>query len=262
MPDAPEKVAETLEQSDQDTPDDKLRLRGGSPNFTVWQRAQIFLAAWIGYFAVLLIGRSLRWHVEGWEHWEAARKMGKGFILTLWHREIFAGTWFWRKRGMVVMTSRNFDGEYIARILVKHGYGAARGSSSRGAVPALAEMVRSMRDGRDTAFTIDGPRGPRFVAKLGSVQLAKATGAAILCCHVAPRRAYTFRKSWDLFQVPYPFCKTAVFLAPPIIVSRDADDEEQARKLREVQSTLEGLQRRGKEWVEKSRKQKSETGNH
>ena len=139
-------------------------------------------------------------------------------VYTCWHREIFAGTWFWRKRGIVAMASQNFDGEYIARILQKHGYGAARGSSSRGGERALAEMIRCLRQGLDTVFTIDGPRGPRFVAKPGSVQLAKATGAAILCFHAAVRHALVFRKSWDLTEFPFPFTRAAMFVAPPIFV--------------------------------------------
>ncbi|MBZ5565509.1 MAG: DUF374 domain-containing protein [Acidobacteriia bacterium] len=108
-------------------------LRENPRVFTRWQRAQIFLASWTGYLAVWLVGCTLRWQVFGWENWEAARKLGKGLIYTFWHREIFSACWFWRKRGIVVMTSQNFDGEYIARIIQRHGYGAARGSSSRGA---------------------------------------------------------------------------------------------------------------------------------
>ena len=121
--------------------------------------------------------------------------VGKGLVYTFWHREIFSATWFWRKRGIVVMASQNFDGEYITRILQKHGYGAARGSSSRGGERALVEMVRCLRQGLETAFTIDGPRGPRFVAKPGSVQLAKATGAAILCFHAAVAPPWCFEKA-------------------------------------------------------------------
>jgi len=209
---------------------------------------QIFLASWLGYFAVLLIGRSLRWEVFGWENWEAARRFGKGLIYTFWHREIFAATWFWRKRGIVVMTSQNFDGEYIARIIQMHGYGAARGSSSRGGGRALVEMVRGHRQGLDTAFTIDGPRGPRFVAKAGSVLLAKATGAPVFCFHAAARRRVVFRRSWDLTEFPLPFSRAAVFIAPPIMVPPDADRDEQARKLEEVQSALDELRRRAEQW--------------
>src|SRR3990172_4704675 len=143
-------------------PDDIGSLLAENPRkFTLWQRFQIWVATLAGTLTVECVGRTLRLKVFGWENWEAARKLGKGLIYTFWHREIFAATWFWRKRGIVVMTSRNFDGEYIARIIRWHGYGAARGSSSRGAGRALVEMVRSHRQGRDTGFTIDGPRGPR-----------------------------------------------------------------------------------------------------
>ncbi len=217
--------------------------------FALWQQFQIRLATLLGYFAVLLIGRSLRWTIMGWESFEAALRTGQPPIFTFWHREIFSATWFWRRRGIVVMTSQNFDGEYIARIIQKHGYGAARGSSSRGATRALKAMIRVMRRGKPTAFTIDGPRGPRFVAKPGSILLAKATGAPIVCFHIAPRHAYTFRRSWDQFQIPYPFSAVAIFIAPPIMVSRRADEEEQARKLAEVQAALDGLVRRGDTWL-------------
>ena len=230
------------------TTDSPLLLPRPPRSFTFWQRAQIFLASWAGYLAVLAIGRSLRWEVFGWRNWEAARRGGKGIIYTFWHREIFAATWFWRKRGIVVMTSQNFDGEYNARIIQKHGYGAARGSSSRGAGRALGEMIRCHRRGLDTAFTIDGPRGPRFVAKRGSVLLAKATGGAILCFHAVARRRYVFRKTWDMTEFPLPFSRAAVFIAPPIVVPRHAGEAELARKLQEVQSALDDLRRRAEEW--------------
>jgi len=226
----------------------QLHLQASPRGFTRWQRVQILLATWIGYFALLLIGRSLRWETFGWGNWESARQMGKGLVYTCWHREIFAGSWFWRKRGIVVMASQNFDGEYITRILQKHGYGAARGSSSRGGGKALAEMIQCLRQGLDAVLTIDGPRGPRFVAKPGSVQLAKATGAAILCFHAAVRHAFVFRKSWDLTEFPFPFTRAAMFVAPPIFIPQDANRAEQARKLQQVQSTLDELRSRAEKW--------------
>jgi lysophospholipid acyltransferase (LPLAT)-like uncharacterized protein len=228
--------------------DSQLRLKGSPRNFTLWQRVQIFVATWMGYIALLLVGRSLRWETFGWGNWDSARQMGKGLVYTCWHRQIFAGTWFWRQRGIVAMASQNFDGEYITRILQKNGYGVARGSSSRGGAKALVEMVRCHRQGLDTVFTIDGPRGPRFVAKPGSVQLAKATGAAILCFHSAVRPSFVFQKSWDRTEFPFPFSRAAMFLAPPIFVPRDADRAEQARKLQQVQAILDELRGRAEQW--------------
>ncbi|MBI4165805.1 MAG: lysophospholipid acyltransferase family protein [Acidobacteria bacterium] len=262
----PERSAPIAEKPQSSTDGDNAPGLGENPrSFTLWQRVQIATATLVGTLAVEFVGRTLRIEVFGWQNWEAARALGKGLIYTFWHREIFAATWFWRKRGIVVMTSRNFDGEYIARIIRGQGYGAARGSSSRGAGRALVEMVRAHRAGRDSAFTIDGPRGPRFVAKRGAVILSRSTGAAILCFHIAVRRAFVFRKSWDQTQFPLPFTRAAVFIAPPIVVSAQATDAEQDAKQQEVQRTLDELRARGEQWLAgkepETGKSKLETGN-
>jgi lysophospholipid acyltransferase (LPLAT)-like uncharacterized protein len=250
MANASEKLGNmATERAGDGAQDNGVELAENPREFTRWQRFQILIASWIGYLAVLLIGWTLRWHVEGWENWEAANRAGKGIIYTFWHREIFSACWFWRRRGIVVMTSQNFDGEYIARIIKMHGYGASRGSSSRGAGRALVEMARCLRSGRDAAFTIDGPRGPKFVAKRGSVILSRSTGASILCFHVALRSAYVFSKTWDQTQFPHPFSRAAIFIAPPIVVPEGADEEEQNRKQEEVQKALDDLRRRGEAWV-------------
>src|SRR5215469_11436861 len=132
------------------------------------------------YVVILMFGSTIRWEVRGFEHLDSIHERGLRAIFTFWHPCIFPATWFWRNRGIVVMTSRSFDGEYIARFIQRFGYGAARGSSSRGATGAVVEMVRLMRAGCPTAFTIDGPRGPRYVAKMGAVLLAKKTGNPVL----------------------------------------------------------------------------------
>jgi lysophospholipid acyltransferase (LPLAT)-like uncharacterized protein len=225
--------------------------------FSRWQRLQIFLATWLGYFAVLFIGRSLRWEVFGWENYEAARKLGKSLVFTFWHCEIFPAICFWRKRDILVMVSQNFDGEYIARIIRKHGYGVARGSSSRSASRVLVEMIRELRKRREVAVTPDGPRGPRHVAKPGFVLLSKATGAAILCFHIVSQRDWVLTKSWDRTEIPQPFTEAALFIAPPIVVPGDADEEEQERKQREVQEVLDGLVLQGDEWLTGTGKTKS-----
>src|ERR1043166_14078 len=111
------------------------------------------------------------------------------------------------------MTSMNQDGEAIAQCIERFGYGAARGSSSRGGFRALAEMARDIRQGRDAAFTIDGPRGPRYIAKQGPILLGFKTGAAVFCFHIALKRKIQL-KSWDEFQIPLPFTSAVVLMAP------------------------------------------------
>ena len=249
MLDPPDKTIMEMESSPSPASAADLQLPDNPCAFTFWERVKIFLASRIGYFVVLLVGRSLRWEVVGWENWEAARRIGKGLVYVFWHREIFSATWFWRKRGIVVMSGWNFDAQCTAQLIHLHGYRTARGSSSRGAGRALVAMIRALRMGSDTAFSIDGPRGPRFIAKPGPVLLAKASGAAILCFHIAQRSAYVFKKTWDLTQIPYPFSRAAIFIAPPILVEGAAGKAEQARKFQEMQETLDALRRRGEEWT-------------
>ena len=194
------------------------------------------------FFLIKVIGRTIRWQVEGWENWEAATREGQLPIYTFWHNRVFLATYFWRKRRIVVMTSQSFDGEYIARFIQRFGYGAARGSSTRGAVGAIIEMTRLMRAGCPTAFTIDGPKGPRYVAKMGAVLLAKKTGQPILPFTITARH-WEAKKSWDGFQVPLPFARACVRIASPIYVSNDADDTALETKRDELQSALDEINR-------------------
>src|SRR5262247_2087118 len=138
------------------------------------------------------------------------------------------------------MTSISMDGEAIAQCIQRFGYGAARGSSSRGGFRALAEMAGEIRKGRDTAFTIDGPRGPRYVAKQGPVLLALKTGAAIFCFHISMKHKIQLH-SWDQFQVPLPFTKALVLQAAPIWVTPDASEAHLRDLQQQLQTTLDNL---------------------
>ena len=192
------------------------------------------------FFLIKMIGQTIRWRVEGWENWEAATRDGQLPIYSFWHNRVFLATYFWQKRRIVVMTSQSFDGEYIARFIQRFGYGAARGSSTRGAVGAIVEMARLMRSGCPTAFTIDGPKGPRYVAKMGAVLLAKKTGQPILPFTITARH-WEAKKSWDGFQVPFPFACARVRIAPPIYVSADTDDAALDAKRNELQAALDEI---------------------
>jgi len=195
-----------------------------------------------------LLGRTIKFEIEGWENWEAASTEGKIPIYVFWHNRVFLSTYFWRRRRIVVMTSQSFDGEYIARFIQRFGYGAARGSSTRGATGAVVEMVRLMRAGCPTAFTIDGPKGPVYVAKMGAVLLAKKTGHPILPFAITAERFWKAKKSWDRFQVPKPFSRARVEIAPPIFVAPDADDKELNVKRDELQRALDKITERGERW--------------
>jgi len=208
--------------------------------YSFWERLMIRVADLAFYIAISAIGRTLRWEVIGQEHLDAATASGSIPIYCLWHDRIFAGTYFLRDRGIVVITSQSRDGEYIARFLKRFGFGTIRGSSTRGGVRALVEMIREMRRGSAMAFTVDGPRGPRYEAKKGAVLLAKKTGNPMIAFSVECDRFWTV-KSWDRLQIPVPFSRARFILDAPIYVSEDAAEADIEGKRNELQRSLDGL---------------------
>ena len=188
------------------------------------QRARAAAIAAAGYPVVALLGRTLRWTVAGYEHYEALERAGRQPIFAFWHGRILAATWFWRRRGIVVMTSSNFDGEWIARIIRRFGYGTARGSTSRGGRRALAQLRRDVRGGRPAAFTVDGPRGPLRSVQPGAVWLARLTGSPILPFHIEAHPCWT-AGSWDRAQIPKPFARAAIAIGRPVPPPRPGDGD-------------------------------------
>lgn len=214
------------------------------------QRIVIRLAAWAFYLLIKIIGRTIRFETEGWENWEKIQSGGNKPIMTFWHNRIFPATYFFRNRGIVVITSQSFDGEYIARFIQKFGYGAVRGSSTRGGVGALVEMIRLMRENLPMGFTIDGPKGPRYVAKKGACLLAKKTGNPLMPFSVEVEK-YWEVKSWDRMQIPKPFSRAKILIAEPIFVPKDANEQEIEAKREELQKELDRLVEIGEQWRER-----------
>src|SRR6476659_2413552 len=164
------------------------------------KRLKARLIASVGYRVIAALGATLRWKTEGLEHLERVVASGRQPIMAFWHGRILPATYYFRRRGIVVITSENFDGEWIAGIIERFGYGTARGSTSRGARKALLQLRRSLAAGRPAGFTLDGPRGPARVSQAGAVWLAKATGSPVLPFHLEASSHWSLR-SWDRTQI-------------------------------------------------------------
>ncbi len=207
--------------------------------FTLRQRFVIWMASWAGFVAIRLIAPTLRYTVSAEEGGPPEGNL-RPAIYVFWHRCVFTAAWHFRAREIAVMTSRSFDGEYIARIIEKFGYSAVRGSSSRGAVRALLGMHKIIDAGRTVAFTIDGPRGPKYVAKPGPVLLARNTGVPVMCFHIALENPWIL-PSWDDFMIPKPFSRALVRIGKLIRVPEDADSAALERYHADMQATLDRI---------------------
>ena len=209
---------------------------------TVGQRLKASLIAAVASPLIAALCRTYRWKVEGADQYAAVLASGRQPILALWHGRILPGLHYFRGRGIVVLTSQNFDGEWIARILRRFGFGTARGSTSRGGVRALVQLRREMAGGRPAAFTVDGPRGPARVVQPGVAFLAGATGNPVLPYHIEASRQWTLR-SWDRTQIPKPFSTVALVVGAPIEVA-STDEGDVASAVATVSQSLTVLEGR------------------
>jgi lysophospholipid acyltransferase (LPLAT)-like uncharacterized protein len=201
------------------------------PDLPWSRRIQIPIIAAAVYSVIRILGPTLRYEVLGWQNAERVHASGKRCIWAFWHRIIIPIVWWHRNHGVVVMNTTAFDGQWTRKVIEWLGFGTAQGSSSRGGLRGLAVMARRLEEGVDCAFTIDGPRGPRYVAKPGPVSRGK-----------------TFEKTWDHFLLPAPFAQAVILFAPPIYVSPDANAELLESKHAEMQSALERVRDIAESW--------------
>jgi lysophospholipid acyltransferase (LPLAT)-like uncharacterized protein len=230
-------------------PDDKNRYYqfADLSIYSFKERLTIRMVDWACFVMMNLIGMTIRFEVEGREKLDSIIASGKLPIWAFWHDRIFLSTYYFRGRGIVVITSKSRDGEYIARFIQRFGFGAIRGSSSRGAARALVEMRNAMRLGLETGFSVDGPKGPRYEAKHGPVYLAKLTGDPVLPFLFEARKYWTLN-SWDRLQIPKPFTKALLIFSDPFTVGPDVDETELKNKASELQRSLDKLVERGRRW--------------
>jgi lysophospholipid acyltransferase (LPLAT)-like uncharacterized protein len=206
------------------------------------KRFEAAAIAAVGTPLIEALGGTYHWRERGGDVLDRVRADGRPPIFAFWHGRILSATLYFRDRGIIVITSENFDGEWIARIIRRFGYGTARGSTSRGGARALVQLRRDMKRGSPAAFTVDGPRGPARVAQPGAVWLASATGNPIVPFHIEAASSWTV-KSWDRHQVPKPGSEIAIAIGEPIDVQPQADEATIEGARLNLERVLAGLER-------------------
>jgi lysophospholipid acyltransferase (LPLAT)-like uncharacterized protein len=181
---------------------------------------------------IRLLATTWRFEVRNDERWRAARRPQ---VFILWHETLLPLLWLHRNQGVAIVVSEARDGQYLSDLATALGYGAVRGSSSRGGARALLGAVRQLQAGRSVAFTPDGPRGPRREIKPGFVAAAQRGGGLIVPVHAEADRAWRLH-SWDRFMIPKPLARVRVTYGQTFEVS-----EGEAGLAEGVARAIEGL---------------------
>ncbi len=207
--------------------------------FTLPQRIILPIIVAAGYWFIRLIGPTLRVCVSREEGAQEAVGQ-RPLVLNFWHAGIIPATYLFRNLGIRVMSSNSYDGEYMGRIIHKFGFVAVKGSSSRNAVRALLGLRRALQEGWAVAFSIDGPRGPRYKVKPGPVALARSSGVPLSTFHIAVEKAWVLN-TWDRLIIPKPFSRVLMRFGKLIPVPANATDEDIERHQQELQESLDRI---------------------
>jgi hypothetical protein len=168
-----------------------------------------------------------------------------GVVGATWHRGAIFLVWFFRKVHPMIMFSRSKDGDLLAGFAEKLGVVPIRGSSSKGGQDALMGMKKFLNQPgpRRAATVLDGPRGPRCIAKKGMIVLAKNAGMPLLPIMMSAYPAITLKKTWDKTLIPLPFSRVTVIYRPPWTIPDDIYEEGLEKLRQEVEFTLNDMMR-------------------
>jgi lysophospholipid acyltransferase (LPLAT)-like uncharacterized protein len=206
---------------------------------TLLKSLRIYILAALAAVVIRLLHATIRWQWLGFEQPDLQSKTSPPMILAFWHgRIIMACTQYTcvlarrRKRPGHMLISRHGDGRIIAAAVRLLGVRSVAGSSSRGGMAAVRELIRCSKAGSDLGITPDGPRGPRHVCKDGIVTLARLSGAPIYPLTYATERFWQLR-SWDGMIIPRPFSRGVAMVGTPVLVTKDEDTESARQRIQE-----------------------------
>jgi lysophospholipid acyltransferase (LPLAT)-like uncharacterized protein len=198
---------------------------------------------WIGFLGAMLIRfwvgtLAVRYRSLG-KNMFPDRGVDENGLYAFWHENILVPCGVFARRDVLVLISQHADGEMIAQACNWLGFGTIRGSSRRGGMKAMREMLRASR-GAHIAVMPDGPRGPRRKIEPGLIYVAARTGMPIILIGVGHDRPWRL-PTWDRFCLPRPFSRAVVLASEPVRIPRDVtkgDIEAHSLRLEEMLNRL------------------------
>jgi lysophospholipid acyltransferase (LPLAT)-like uncharacterized protein len=207
-------------------------------------------ARWLIAFAYQLIQlwvRTLRFELD--DRGDIVR-LGRQhpLLFAVWHNRLLLLPSVFRRflspRPAAALISASHDGDLLAAMVERFGYGTIRGSTSRKAASALLRLTEVFAEGTHLVITPDGPRGPVYQLGQGIIFLAQKCNAAIVPANMEYSSCWRF-KSWDRFILPRPFSKVRVILGVPLQIAATPNPEEfEGERLRLQEAVMSLVERR------------------
>ncbi len=178
---------------------------------------------------------------------------GQAYVPCYWHQQHILCTQLlrsWIRSGFraCFIISASVDGEVPARIARSWGAEVIRGSAANTGALVLRDAQQKMREGVSIVAASDGPLGPAFEFKTGTVLMARVGGAPLVPIACAADRAW-YMNTWDHFMIPKPFARVVVAVGEPIDVPRGASPQEFEALRARMQNAIEALNQESREAV-------------
>jgi lysophospholipid acyltransferase (LPLAT)-like uncharacterized protein len=197
----------------------------------------------LGFLAALVIRAlyaTVRWERINLAPNDPGLLAPEPLIWAFWHgRMLMLPRHYLRVRGrrraarLYVLISRHGDGRLIAFAVRLLGIHSVAGSSTRGGVPAVLDLLRKAQAGSDIGVTPDGPKGPRGVCKKGVAILAQKSQLPVYPLTYSTKNRWQLR-SWDGMIIPKPFSRGVAIRGEPIMVGADEDLESASIRIQDA----------------------------
>ncbi len=170
-------------------------------------------------------------------------------IFLFWHEYI---PFLFYLRGhchVAMLLSRHQDAEWLSQAARHMGFGTIRGSTSRGGVAALRELMRTSET-MNLTITPDGPRGPRRRLAAGCIYASSRLGIPLVPVGLGYNRPWRSRRAWDRFAIPRPYCRARVVAGPHTQIPAGLDRKGVELYRQRVERTLNRLTTVAEQWAE------------
>jgi lysophospholipid acyltransferase (LPLAT)-like uncharacterized protein len=169
------------------------------------------------------------------------------YLYAFWHEDLLVPAFRYGWTPTKVLISQHADGELIAHTCRHLGLGTVRGSTTRGGVQALREIL-ALKKSKHVVVTPDGPRGPRRQVQPGLTFLASRAGLPLVPCCFGYRKAWRLN-TWDRFVVPYPFSPVVGVMGEPIHLPADLGRDALERERVRFEQAMHQTKRLAEEWA-------------
>jgi lysophospholipid acyltransferase (LPLAT)-like uncharacterized protein len=176
------------------------------------------------------------------------RTCGAPYLYAFWHEYLLLPAYHFGRMDSHVLISTHADGELIAGLIRHLGFRVVRGSTTRGGVKAVREIL-GLENESHLGITPDGPRGPRRRVQPGLTYLSSRLGLPIVPAGFSYQRPWRMQ-SWDRFAVPRPFTRARCVTCEPILVPPDAERDLLEEYRVYVEQRLLDLTAQAERWAE------------